>query len=53
MYVHKQATKIRKHSIPIFYAANGSEVKSFGQSHKLTWNFYIGDVTTAIIGSDF
>lgn len=58
----KPADKIKKHSTPTFYAANGSPIKSFGQRRlnlsfglrrNLTWNFYIADVKTAIIGSDF
>ena len=53
---------MKKHTTPTFYAANGSPIKSFGQRRlnlsfglrrNFTWNFYITDVKTAIIGFDF
>ena len=51
-----------KSSTPKFFAANNTPIKTYGQKRlqltlglrrHFTWNFYIADVNTAIIGSDF
>lgn len=56
------ADKRKKHSTTTFYAANGSPIKTYGHRRlKLSlglrrcfeWDFFIADVNTAILGSDF